>query len=64
MSLNVFHPLPMLVHELIKVVLGRTTSRETLFQSLERLVGLVELEKGLELVDIKEEIDAPSVQGS
>ena len=44
MSLDVFHPLPMLVHELVEMVLRRTTNREALFQTLERLVGLVELD--------------------
>ena len=44
MGLNVLHPLSMLVHELIEAVLGRTTGRHTLFQTLERLVGLVELD--------------------
>ena len=46
MSLNILHPLPMLVHELVEKVLGRTTGREALFQSLERLVHLVELKAG------------------
>ena len=43
MGLDVLHPLSMLVHELIEAVLSRTVGRYALFQSLERLVGLVEL---------------------
>ena len=44
MRLDVLHPLPMLMHELIEAVLCRTSTRHTLFQTLERLVGLVELD--------------------
>ena len=43
MGLNVLHPLSMLVHELIESVLSRVVGGHALFQSLERLVGLVEL---------------------
>ena len=46
MGLDVFHPLSMLVHELIKAVLSRMIGGQALFQSLERLVGLVELSRG------------------
>ena len=53
MGLDVLHLLPMLVHELIVAVLGRTTSGNVLFQSLERLVRLVELDRKLELVDVR-----------
>ena len=45
----------MLVHELVEMVLGRTTSREALFQSLERLVRLVELNRKLERVEGEKE---------
>ena len=48
--LNVLHALFMLVHELVQMVLGRTVGRHPLFQSLERLVGLVELDRKLDLV--------------
>ena len=64
MGLDVLHPLSMLVHELIKAVLGRTTSRNTLFQSLKRLVRLVELDRKLELVEVKKKEDVLDVQGS
>ena len=64
MSLDVFHSLPMLVHELVEVVLSRTTSREALFQSLERLVCLVELDRKLELVRDKKEADILDARGS
>ena len=57
MSLNVFHPLPMLVHELVETGFGRTTSREALIQSLEQLVRLVELNRMLERVEGKKEAD-------
>ena len=44
MRLDVLHLLSMLMHELIEAVLGRMASRHTLFQTLEQLVGLVELD--------------------
>ena len=61
MGLNVLHLLPMLMHELIEAVPGRMTSRDTLFQSLEQLIRLVELNRGLELIGIKEETDIRGV---
>ena len=64
MGLDVLHSLPMLVHELIEVVLGRTTSGNMLFQSLERLVCLVELDRKLELVEVKKKADVLDAQGS
>ena len=54
MGLDVLHLLSMLVHELIEVVLGRTVGRHTLFQTLEQLVGLVELDGWSVLAEIKE----------
>ena len=64
MGLNFLHLLPMLVHELIEAVLCRTTSRNVLFQSLERLVRLVELDRKLELVVVKKNADILNAQGS
>ena len=64
MGLNFLHLLPMLVHELIEVVLCRTTSRNVSFQSLERLVRLVELDRKLELVVVKKNADILNAQGS
>ena len=46
MSLNVFHMLYMLVHELVEVILGWMIGGDALFWSLERLVGLVQLNEG------------------
>ena len=39
-------------------------SSDLLLQSLERLVGLVELERRLELTEVKETADKLGVQGS
>ena len=44
MRFDVLHPLSMLVHELVETVLTGTIAGHTLFQTLERLVALVELE--------------------
>ena len=57
MSLDVLHPLSMLMHELIEAVLSRTTSRDTLLQSLEQLIHLVELDRKLELVEVRKKAD-------
>ena len=64
MGLDVLRPLPMLMHELIEAVLCRTTSRNALSQSLERLVRLVELDRKLELVVVKKNADILDAQGS
>ena len=61
MGLNVLHLLSMLMHELIEVVLGRTAGRHTLFQTLERLVGLVELEGWSILAEIKKKTNVHEV---
>ena len=45
MILNVLHLLFMLVHEFIEAVLSGTTGQDALLQSLEQLVGLVELDR-------------------
>ena len=42
---NVLHVLSMLMHELIQAVLSRMVGRHMLLQSLEQLVGLVELDR-------------------
>ena len=57
MCLNVFCALSMLVHELVKAVLGGTVGVHPLLQSLEQLVGLVELDRKLELAEVKEKAD-------
>ena len=62
--LNVLHPLSMLMHELVEAVLCGMVGRHPLFQSLEQWVGLVELERQLELAKVKEKADVLDVQGS
>ena len=64
MGLDVFHALSMFVHELIEAVLSRTTGRHMLFQTLERLVGLVELDGRSILAEIKKKTDVHGVRGS
>ena len=64
MCFDVLHPLSMLVHELVEMVLGGTIAGHTLFQTLERLVGLVELEGESVQAEIEKETDVHGARGS
>ena len=45
MSFNVLHPLPMLIREPVEPIISGTTGQDTLLQSLEQLIGLIELDR-------------------